>query len=232
MLVGITGGIGSGKSTIAQELERLGYPVYYTDTEAKRIIVSNPMVRSQIEMLFGSDVYDGDTYRTDRVAKLVFHHPDLLEKLNAIVHPAVAYDLRRWETTNSKTTHNPSFKGGEFRGSALSPLEGGVGGGLVSLGTLPFHFVESAILFESGLDRLCDKVIAVTAPEDVRIERTLQRDYNGSHSKEHIASVRARIQSQMTDEERAQRAAIVLCNDGKTLVADLIQQVIEQLKTQ
>ena len=70
------------------------------------------------------------------------------------------------------------------------------------------RFVESAILFESGLNTLCDKVIAVTAPDDVRIERTLQRDYNGSHSKEHIAAVRNRIQAQMTNEERTKRATL------------------------
>ena len=77
MLIGITGGIGSGKTTIAKQLEQLGYPVYYTDAEAKRIVVENPMVRSQIGTLFGSDIYEGDVYRTDRVAKQVFHHPDL-----------------------------------------------------------------------------------------------------------------------------------------------------------
>ena len=207
MLVGITGGIGSGKTTIAQEFERLGYPVYNTDIEAKRIIVANPMVRSQIEMLFGSDVYDGDTYRTDIVSKQVFRHPDLLEKLNAIVHPAVAFDLKRWETSPT-----PSFKGG------------GLGGGSL-------RFVESAILFESGLNTLCDKVIAVTAPDDVRIERTLQRDYNGSHSKEHIAAVRNRIQAQMTNEERTKRADIILNNDGAQPISLLAKQALEQLKS-
>ena len=224
MLVGITGGIGSGKTTIAQEFERLGYPVYYTDTEAKRIIVANPMVRSQIEMLFGSDVYENDTYRTDVVSKQVFRHPDLLERLNAIVHPAVAFDLKRWMI--EKTPSNSPFKGGGYRYSEFPSSEGGVRGGL---GTL--RFVESAILIESGLNTLCSKVIAVTAPEDVRIERTLQRDYNGSHSKEHIAAVRDRIQAQMTDEERTKRADIILNNDGAQSVSRLAEQALEQLKS-
>ncbi len=205
MLVGITGGIGSGKTTIAQEFKRLGYPVYYTDTEAKRIIVDNPMVRSQIEMLFGSDVYENDTYRTDVVSKQVFRHPDLLEKLNAIVHPAVAFDLKRWKNLQC-TMHNAQC-------------------------TMGFRFVESAILIESGLNTLCDKVIVVTAPEDVRIERTLQRDYNGSHSKEHIAAVRDRIQAQITDEERTKRADIILNNDGAQSVSRLAEQALEQLKS-
>ena len=196
MLIGITGGIGSGKTTIAKQLEQLGYPVYYTDAEAKRIVVENPMVRSQIETLFGSDIYEGDVYRTERVAKQVFHHADLLERLNAIVHPAVAYDLKRWSQEQEPN----------------------------------LHFVECAILFESGLNTLCDKVIAVTAPEEIRLERTLQRDYHGSHSKEHIAAVLARIHAQMSDNDRARMADIVLCNDEKTPVANLAQQVIQQLE--
>ena len=95
-LIGLTGGIGSGKSTIASAVEALGYPVYNTDREAKRIIVHNPAVRSQVETLFGSDVFDGDTYLTARVAEQVFNDPALLARLNAIVHPAVGFDLRHW----------------------------------------------------------------------------------------------------------------------------------------
>ncbi len=197
MLVGITGGIGCGKSTIAQEFEHLGYPVYCTDTEAKRIAVANPMVRSQIEMLFGSEVFEGKVYHTDVVARRVFRHPDLLEKLNAIIHPAVAFDLKCWKKENGDKV----------------------------------CFVESAILFESRLNTLCDKVIAIVAPEEVRIERTLQRDYNGSHAKEHIAAVRNRIRAQITDEERTKCADIILNNDGAQPVSLLAKQALEQLKS-
>ena len=102
MLIGITGGIGSGKSTIAQALRSRGYAVYDTDTEAKRIIVENPMVRSQVEMLFGSQVFEGNVYRTQLVAKQVFHHPDLLAELNHIVHPAVAFHLKQWAKEQEK----------------------------------------------------------------------------------------------------------------------------------
>ena len=85
-------------------------------------------------------------------------------------------------------------------------------------------------MVESRLNTLGDKVIAVTAPDDVRIERTLQRDYNGSHSKEHIAAVRNRIQAQMTNEERTKRADIILDNDGTRPVPLLAEQALEQLK--
>lgn len=102
MLIGITGGIGSGKSTVAQALKRMGYPVYDTDSEAKRIIVENAEVRRQLEQLFGAEVYDGNRYRTDIVARQVFSDGDLLKKLNAIVHPAVCHDLRQWAAQQEK----------------------------------------------------------------------------------------------------------------------------------
>lgn len=195
MLIGLTGGIGSGKSTLAAELVRRGYPVYCSDLEAKRIVVENPMVRSQIELLFGSEVYEGDHYCTERVSKVVFRHPDMLERLNAIVHPAVAYDLRQW----------------------------------VKRQDAKYCFVESAILYESGLDKDCDKVVCVVAPEEVRVERTLLRDYNGSHLEKDRVAVWARIHAQMSDEERAQRADIVVKNNGTTPIVDLAEQVLRSL---
>ena len=220
MLIGITGGIGSGKSTIAAELMRRGYGVYNTDDEAKRIIVTNPMVRSQIELLFGSEVYDGDRYCTDRVSHIVFRNPSLLERLNAIVHPAVAYDLKQWyhhqQELNTAASH--------------------------------LCFVECAILFESGLNQYCDHVVAVVAPETVRIERTLQRDYHPTHTeqsasgqniekdKEKVAysqadreAVRARIHAQMSDAERSARADMVLNNDGTSSIPALVDQLLTQI---
>lgn len=103
MLIGITGGIGSGKSTVARALKRMGYPVYDTDSEAKRIITENAEVRRQMELLFGEEVYDGKRYRTELVAQRVFADKSLLKKLNAIVHPAVCRDLRQWLTQQGST---------------------------------------------------------------------------------------------------------------------------------
>ncbi len=92
MLIGLTGGIGSGKTTIAGALRERGYAVYDTDSAAKRLVLT-PAVRQRIEQLLGEDVYDGNTYLTSRVAERVFADPDLLYGLNAIVHPAVRDDL-------------------------------------------------------------------------------------------------------------------------------------------
>ena len=94
MLIGLTGGIGSGKTTIANALRERGYTVYDTDNAAKRLVLT-PSVRSAIEKLLGQDVYDGDRYLTHRVAERVFADPELLGRLNTIVHPAVRQDLQQ-----------------------------------------------------------------------------------------------------------------------------------------
>ena len=96
MIIGVTGGIGSGKSTVLRAVARLGYPVYDCDAEAKRIIVQDPEVRRQMIATFGEDTYMGDTYNTCYVAQRVFADHDLLARLNAIVHPAVKADILRW----------------------------------------------------------------------------------------------------------------------------------------
>ena len=185
MLVGITGGIGSGKSTIAAALAKRGYPVYDTDREAKRIIVRNPAVRSQVETLFGSDVFDGDTYLTDKVAAQVFADSSLLQRLNAIVHPAVRFDLEHWAKDKV------------------------------------LCFVESAILFESGLETLCAKTVYVDAPEELRIARTVARDHSDAER------VRARIQAQSNDARRL--ADIVIINDGSQTIETLVSELTSQL---
>lgn len=185
MLIGITGGIGSGKSTIAAELVRRSYPVYDTDLEAKRIIVHNPAVRSQVETLFGSDIFDDDTYLTDKVAALVFANSDLRLRLNAIVHPAVKFDLEHWQ-----------------KGKNVC-------------------FVESAILYESGLQALCDKVVYINAPEEVRIARTIARDHSNPDR------VRARIQAQKDDARRL--ADIVIINDGTRSIAELADRLLASI---
>ena len=203
MTIGITGGIGSGKSTIARELASRGYRLYDTDREAKRLIVEDPELRAQIEALLGADVYEGNTYRTDIVSARVFANPDLLRRLNALVHPAVRHDIEHLlASIASGLSAKRSFS-----------QKGGPSGvaGLI---------IESALLFESGLNALCDKVICVTAPESIRIARTVARDHTTS------AKVRARIAAQMDETERAQKADIVLVNDGKTSVPALIDTLL------
>lgn len=193
MIIGITGGIGSGKSAIARQLSLMGYFVYDTDREAKRLIVSDAQVRQQISALFGPEVYQDGVYQTHIVAKRVFEQQQsTLAELNAIVHPAVRADIR---SCLASYAHKTSITA----------------------------FVECAILYEAGIDQLCDMVVAVTAPEQLRIERTIARDHTD------IEKVRARMHAQ--DVESAIRSAdIVINNDGSQSIPELCRALLHQLQ--
>ena len=197
MIIGLTGGIGSGKSTIAQGLRQMGYAVYDTDSEAKRLIVEDENVRTQMVQLFGNEVYANEVYQTALVAQRVFTDRSLLAQLNAIVHPAVRADILRWATMQD----SPSFRKG-------------LGVGLC--------FVECAILYQAGFDALCDKVVAVTAPEEVRLARVLARDHST------IDKVRARMSAQEAERD-IERADIVINNDGKASIPTLCEEIIHLL---
>ena len=190
MIIGITGGIGSGKSTIARELVKRGFAVYDCDREAKRIIAENPDVQKEIIDLLGKEAFiyhlSSIIYNTDYVAKRVFADPHLLKELNRIVHPAVKADI-----LSSFTSH-------------LSPL-----------------FLESAILFESGLNLLCNRIIVIDAPEDIRIARTIARDYHGDASPANINKVRARIHAQ-----HIPQGDLTLLNDGHTPIPELVDEIL------
>lgn len=191
MLIGITGGIGSGKSTIAGQLCKMGYAVYDSDKEAKRLIEEDTAIRRQITAVFGEEAYAGGQYQTAWVARRVFAEPELLAQLNAIVHPAVRRDLAQW--TEAKK------------------------------GEKEWLFVECAIIYQAGIDALCAKVVAVTAPEAVRLARVMARDGKTEEQ------VMARMQAQRT-EEAMQQADMVVMNDGKASVEALCEQMITELK--
>ena len=199
MIIGITGGIGSGKSTIAKQLRAMGYAVYDTDSEAKRLIVEDAHVRQQIEQLFGSEVYKDGVYQTALVAQRVFADHSLLAKLNAIVHPAVKADIMCWAQKINHAT--PRY---------------------TTLHHATPCFVECAILYQAGFDSLCDKVVAVTAPEEIRLERVMKRDSST------IEKVRARMRAQEIEND-IPRADILINNNGKTPISTLCKEIINQL---
>ncbi|MBQ6723579.1 MAG: dephospho-CoA kinase [Paludibacteraceae bacterium] len=196
MIIGITGGIGSGKSTIAQELARRDFAVYDCDREAKRIIAEDSEVRKAIVALLGEEAFVEGTYNTAYVSQRVFADKALLEKLNQIVHPAVLNDIKRFQTISNN----------------LKPL-----------------FVESAILYEAGLDTLCDKVIVVDAPEEVRIARTIARDYGNDASPDNIDKVRARVKAQRVFSNQSSAVSFVVKNDGKTSIAEIVDKITHNM---
>ncbi|MEH6406814.1 MAG: dephospho-CoA kinase [Leeuwenhoekiella sp.] len=95
IIIGLTGGIGSGKSTIAQFFKNLGVPVYIADDEAK-LLMHTEVLKKQIAQLFGKDAYLNDKLNRKYIANLVFKNEELLRKLNAIVHPAVGNHFMNW----------------------------------------------------------------------------------------------------------------------------------------
>lgn len=188
-LVGLTGGIGSGKSTIARELAKRGFAIYDCDREAKRIIAEDADVQAQIIELLGDEAFVDGIYNTAYVAKRVFENPELLQGLNAIVHPKVKEDIVR---------RKPDF-------------------------------VESAILYEAGIDTLCDKIVIVDAPEEVRIARTIERDYQGAATPENIDKVRARICAQKTsaNADALQRRVLTVVNDGVSVLSGIVNLICD-----
>jgi len=94
--VGVTGGIGSGKTLVCSIISAMGYPVFNADLEARRIIDSDSNVVCSIKKIFGDSIYVNGILNRKEVAKIVFSDPFLLEKLNSIVHPAVAKHFSRW----------------------------------------------------------------------------------------------------------------------------------------
>lgn len=87
--IGLTGGIGSGKTTVSKIIEALGFPVFYSDLEAKKLMTNNPNVVAAVKSLFGTEAYaNGDLNRT-YLAQVVFNNPSLLKALNDIIHPEV-----------------------------------------------------------------------------------------------------------------------------------------------
>lgn len=192
MKIGITGGIGSGKSYVCRLLEQQGYTVYDCDSAAKRLIRTSPFIRRRLTALIGPETYfkesgDGSQESVEYilnkkvVAEFLLKSEDNARAIDRIVHPAV------------------------FRDFIESGLE----------------WMESAIIYESGIHRLVDRVIVVTAPEELRIQRVMARD---EISREKVLEWMSR---QLPQEEVRQRADYEIVNDGLT---DLNLQLDEILK--
>jgi len=96
IVVGLTGGIGSGKTTVANFFKALGTPVYIADVEAKALMVRSKVIRRKLIALFGEEAYSGKILNRPYIASKIFNNKDYLDKMNAIVHPKVATHFKRW----------------------------------------------------------------------------------------------------------------------------------------
>lgn len=171
--VALCGGIGSGKSTAAAVFRELGVPVYISDVRARELMNTSQEIRSAVIAQFGCDTYSKEGLCPKVLSGKVFCNAEALARLNAIVHPLVRRDFRRWCKQHSESE---------------------------------YVVLESAILFESGMRDDVDFVIAILAPENLRIERALRRD---SANREEILR---RIRAQLSDDELVSKADISLVN--------------------
>jgi len=104
--IGLTGGIGSGKSIVGKAFEMMGVPVYVADVEAKKIMVSDPEVRRLLISRFGDQIYDSNlNINRKLLAEIVFNYSEALKDINSIVHPAVRADFKRWSELYSQSSY-------------------------------------------------------------------------------------------------------------------------------
>lgn len=144
--IGITGGIGSGKSIVGRLFRVLGVPLYDSDSRAKWVMAHDPQLRQELIAAFGPETFDAQG-RLDRtyLARVAFPDPQQLARLNALVHPHVGRDFAKWATAR------------QAEGCA-------------------YVLKEAALLYESGAYRQLDRIITVFAPQALRQERVLRRD--------------------------------------------------------
>lgn len=183
--IGITGGIGTGKSYVCKRLTELyGIEVYDCDTEAKILMRTSPVIKQKLTELIGPDVYVNGELNKTVLTQYLLQSEYNANAINLIVHPVVFKDFEESEKA----------------------------------------CMESAILYESGADKLVDKVIVVSAPEDVRIQRVMSRD-NISRKK-----VLQWMQRQWSQEDVIKRADYEIINDGKTDIDNQLKIIFEQIK--
>lgn len=95
-IVGLTGGIGSGKTTVAKQFMALGIPVYIADEEAKKLMRKSKIIKRKLIQLFGDKAYVNDALNKPFIADIIFNDSSYLEKMNAIIHPRVAKHFKKW----------------------------------------------------------------------------------------------------------------------------------------
>jgi dephospho-CoA kinase len=189
MTVGITGGIGSGKTTVCKVFSALEIPVYYADDEARQLYYL-PEVKQWLSNAFGHSILDneGDLDRK-KMAAFIFNNEKALNEVNAFIHPMVIRHFKQWKKKQDA----------------------------------PYIIKEAAILFESGTNKDCDKIILVTAPPETRIQRILQRD---KRTREEVEKI---MEKQWPEEEKRNKSDFVITNDETKLVIPQVLQIHSEL---
>lgn len=189
LIVGLTGGIGSGKTTVANMFAEEGIPIYIADERAKQIMDRADVVEA-VQSIFKENVKIGEVLDRKKIREIVFDNKELLNQLNQIVHPEVKKDFERWKEEND---------------------------------AFPFVIKESAVLFENNLNKQCDLVILVTAPEEVRLARVMARD---GVSLDNVESI---MRNQLKDSDKIPFSNYVITNINKDLVKKEVKMIINDI---
>jgi dephospho-CoA kinase len=187
--VGLTGGIGSGKSTVARIFSVLGIPVFDADSASKNLMSEDEDLKNEIIKHFGNQSYMGKKLSTKYLAEQVFGDDKKTALLNSIVHPATIQAAEKW-MRNQKS---------------------------------PYVIKEAALIFESGSDRMLDKVIGISSPLALRIERTMKRNNLTQQQ------VQQRINQQMDEDEKMRLCDYVIINDERQMLIPQVLQLHEKL---
>ncbi len=182
--IGITGGIGSGKSMVCRIFSILGVPIFEADKVARELMNDNQELIDKIANTFGSDYIFQAKPDRHKIASLVFNNREALTKLNNLIHPMVALSFAQWLDANSNK---------------------------------PYIIKEAAILIETGLYKELDKTVLVYTPDELRIQRVMDRDRISSEM------VIERMNNQMPEDEKGKYANEFIYNDGQQM---LLPQVL------
>ena len=186
--VGLTGGIGSGKSTVAHVFRALDVPVFEADVEGRRLLDEDPAVRRSVAERFGIVLRDGKIDRS-ALADIVFKDEEALGDLNAIIHPAVRRGFERWTSAQDAA----------------------------------YVMMEAAILGKDDRHRDFDRIVVVSAPEQLRIARVMKRDARDEQA------VRDRMANQLSEKEQLSIAHHVVHNDDVHLVIPQVLAIHQEL---
>lgn len=191
--IGITGGMGSGKSYVCRMLREMGFPVFDCDTEAKRIMETSPQVITGLKHLVGEQVYTEEGKINKPVmSAYLFADAEHASAVSSIVHPAVGKGFSEFVNAN--------------QGAAAC-------------------IMESAILIESGLTPLVDKMVCVTAPLELRVRRVQLRDGLDEEN------IRKRIARQMVEDEQMKYPFDYrIENDGQVNVQEQVDSMLKEFK--
>lgn len=177
-VIGLTGGIGCGKTEVAKIFQRLGAKIIDADAIGREVVENNPAVLQEIAEAFGQRFIDTEgKLKRKELGRFVFADEEKKNRLNRIVHPHLLKRIRE------------EIRAAKDAGSKII-------------------VVDAALIYETGLEKIFDKVVVVQAALEKRLERIRARD--GLTDDE----IRHRIRSQMPLEEKVRRADIAIANDG------------------